>query len=65
MKNVSEKLGQNLKKIQIDKNISQENIARTIKINYDYIINIENSKHSLALTTITEVAEALLKFSVN
>jgi len=64
MKNMSEKLGRNLKRIRSDKNMSQGDIARALGVDRGYISNIENGKRNPTLATITKLAEAL-KVSVN
>lgn len=64
MKNMSEKLGRNLKRIRSAKNMSQGDIARALGIDRGYISNIENGKRNPTLATITKLAEAL-NVSVN
>ena len=59
MKNASEKLGLNIKKIRTDKNMSQGDIARALGVDRGYISNIENGKRNPTLATITKLAEAL------
>lgn len=59
MKNISEKLGRNLKRIRTEKNMSQGDIARALGVDRGYISNIENGKRNPTLATITKLAEAL------
>ena len=59
MKNMSEKLGRNLKRIRTDKNMSQGDIARALGVDHGYMSNIENGKRNPTLATITKLAEAL------
>lgn len=59
MKSESEKLGQNLKRIRIEKGISQNKIARTLGIDRAFISNIENGKTNPTLSTIAKIAKAI------
>jgi len=57
--NESEKLGRNLKRIRTGKNISQGDIARTLKVHKGYISNIESGKVNPTLVTIAKLAKAI------
>ena len=59
MSKISTKLGQNLKKIRIQKKMSQGDIARTLDVDRGYISNIENGKKNPTLATIDKLAKAL------
>ncbi len=59
MRDESIKLGQNLKKIRIKKDMSQGDIARALEVSRGYISNIENGKLNPTLSTITKIAKAL------
>jgi len=59
MKNESEKLGKNLKRIRTEKAISQGDIARSFGVSRGFISNIENGKTNPTLTTITKLAKAV------
>ena len=59
MKNESEKLGKNLKRIRIEKAISQGDIARSFGVSRGFISNIENGKTNPTLSTITKLAKAI------
>jgi len=59
MNRISTKLGQNLKKIRIQKKMSQGDIARTLGVDRGYISNIENGKKNPTLATIDKLAKAL------
>lgn len=59
MKSESEKLGQNLKRIRIEKGISQNKIARILGIDRAFISNIENGKTNPTLATIAKIAKAI------
>jgi len=59
MKEDSKKLGENLKKIRIQKNITQIEIARILGVDRSFVSNIENGKNNPTLSTITSLAKAL------
>lgn len=59
MNKISTKLGQNLKKIRTQKEMSQGDIARNLCVDRGYISNIENGKKNPTLTTIDKLAKAL------
>jgi transcriptional regulator with XRE-family HTH domain len=59
MQNESTKLGLNLKRIRTKKDISQEDIARTLEVSRGFISTIENGKTNPTLSTITKLAKAL------
>lgn len=53
------KFGENLKRIRIEKGLSQANLARELKVDKSYISNIENGKQNLTLATIFKLAKIL------
>ena len=55
----SKKLGQNMKRIRIAKNISQGDIARSLKVSRGFVSNIENGKTNPTLATIARLAKAV------
>ena len=59
MKNESEKLGSNLKRIRTEKGISQGDIGRELKVSRGFISTIENGKTNPTLSTIIKLAKAL------
>lgn len=59
MKEESKKLGDNLKKIRVSKNITQTELAETLGIDKSFLSNIENGKTNPTLSTITSLAKAL------
>lgn len=59
MKNESEKLGSNLKRIRKEKGISQGDIGRELKVSRGFISTIENGKTNPTLSTISKLAKAL------
>lgn len=55
----SKKLGNNLKKIRIQKNIKQIKIAEALGVDRSFISNIENGKTNPTLSTIANIAKVL------
>lgn len=59
MKSESRRLGENLKRIRTEKDISQGDIARKLVVDRGFISTIENGKTNPTLATITKLAEAV------
>ena len=59
MKEDSKKLGENLKKIRISKDIKQVEIAKILGVDRSFVSNIENGNTNPTLSTITNLAKAL------
>ncbi|MFA6077303.1 MAG: helix-turn-helix transcriptional regulator [Candidatus Paceibacterota bacterium] len=59
MKDDAKKLGENLKKIRTEKNITQTDLAEKLGVDKSFISNIENGKNNPTLSTITNLAQAL------
>ncbi len=59
MKDEAEKLGNNLKRIRTEKNISQGDIARELGVSRGFVSNLENGKTNPTLATISRVADAI------
>lgn len=59
MKDDAKKLGENLKKLRIKKDISQIELARILGVDRSFVSNIENGKNNPTLSTITSLAKAL------
>ena len=59
MKSEAQKLGQNLKRIRMEKGISQGDIVRSLGIDRAFISNIENGKTNPTLATIAKLAKAV------
>lgn len=55
----SKKLGENLKKFRIQKNITQTEIAKTLGVDRSFVSNIENGKTNPTLSTIASLAKSL------
>jgi len=59
MRSESSKLGKNLKRIRIEKRMTQGDIVRKLKMGRGFISNIENGKANPTLSTIAKLAEAV------
>jgi transcriptional regulator with XRE-family HTH domain len=59
MKDDAKKLGENLKKLRVKKDISQIELARILGVDRSFVSNIENGKNNPTLSTITSLAKAL------
>lgn len=59
MKSEQVKLGKNLKRIRIQKGISQGDIARSLEVGRSFITNIENGKTNPTLDTIARIAKVI------
>ena len=55
----SKKFGENLRRIRINKNITQVEIANILGVDRSFVSNIENGKNNPTLSTITSLAKAL------
>jgi len=59
MNSESKLLGENLKRIRTEKDISQGDIARELGVDRGFISTIENGKTNPTLATITKLAKAV------
>ena len=59
MNNSAKKLGANMKRIRLAKQMSQGDICRKLGVVRSYISNIENGNKNPTLLTITKLAKAL------
>lgn len=57
--NNSKKLGQNMKRIRKDKQMTQGDICRKLGVDRAYISNVESGNKNPTLSTITKLAKAL------
>ena len=57
--NNSKKLGQNMKRIRLAKQMSQGDICRKLEVDRAYISNVESGNKNPTLSTITKLAKAL------
>ena len=59
MKSESAKLGRNLRRIRVEKGMTQGDIVRTLGVSRSFVSNIESGKTNPTLSTITNLAKAL------
>ena len=59
MQEISEKLGENMKKVRAKKKLSQGALARLLEVDKGYISNIESGNKNPTLATIQRLANAL------
>lgn len=59
MNSEAKRLGENLKRIRLEKDISQAEIARSLDVSRGFISSIESGKRNPTLTTITRLANAV------
>ena len=59
MKSVTKQFGANLKKVRIEKNMTQGDIVRATGIDRSYVSALESGKQNPTLTTIEKIAKAL------
>jgi len=53
------KLGENLRKLRLKKNLSQGDLATALEVDRAYISNIENGRMNPTLSTLEKIAGAL------
>ena len=53
------KLGENLRKVRLKKNLSQGDLATALEVDRAYISNIENGRMNPTLSTLEKIAGAL------
>ena len=58
-KTSAQKFGENMKKIRLEKGMSQGDIRRELGLDRAYISNVENGKQNLTLSTMEKVAKVL------
>lgn len=58
-KTTAQKFGDNMKKIRLEKGMSQGDICRELGLDRAYISNVENGKQNLTISTMEKVAQAL------
>lgn len=54
-----ERIGEKLRTIRLSKNLTQEYIANAVDINTSHIINIENNRVKVSLSTLVQICNAL------
>lgn len=58
-KSITQKFGENMKKIRLEKDMSQGDICRMLGLDRAYISNVENGKQNLTISTMEKVAKVL------
>lgn len=56
---ISQKLGKNIKKIRIQKRMSQGDICRALDMDRGYMSAIENGKKNITIAQLERLAQAL------
>ena len=59
MNDESKKLGANLKRIRMEKGMSQADLCRELEVDKGYMSNIESGNQNPTLSTLTRLAKAL------
>jgi len=59
MNEISKKLGENLRRIRKEKEMTQERICEILDLDRGYISSIENGKRNPTLSTLKKLADAL------
>jgi len=57
--NSAKKLGENIKRIRLAKDMTQGDLCRKLEVDRAYMSNVENGKKNPTLSTITNIAKAL------
>lgn len=55
----AKKLGENIKRIRADKNMTQGDLCRVLELDRAYMSNVENGNKNPTLATIEKIAGAL------
>lgn len=55
----AKKFGDNMKRIRLEKDMSQGDICRALNLDRAYISNVENGKQNLTLSTMEKIAKVL------
>jgi len=58
-KGISKKLGENIKRIRIEKGMTQGDIFRALKLDRGYVSSLESGKRNPTLAMIEKIASAL------
>lgn len=59
MEDVSKKLGLNIKRLRLDRKITQSDLASFLRVDKSFVSNIENGKTNPTLATIANIAKTL------
>jgi len=58
-KSTAQKFGDNMRKIRLEKGMSQGDICRSLDLDRAYISNVENGKQNLTISTMEKIAKVL------
>lgn len=58
-KSTAQKFGENMKKIRLEKGLSQGDICRALDLDRSYISNVENGKQNLTISTMEKISRVL------
>lgn len=53
---IQNKIGRNIKKLRLDNDLSQEELAAEVKISRDHLSNIENGKYPINIKTLYKLS---------
>ena len=56
LKTIQNAIGKKIRKLRIDKNLSQEEVSFAVKISRGHLSNIENGKYPINLKTLYKLA---------
>ena len=59
MNNPAKKLGENIRRIRLAKDMTQGDLCRKLEVDRAYMSNIESGKKNPTLSTIKHIADAL------
>ena len=59
MKSASKRFGDNIKRVRLEKGMTQGDIVRATGVDRGYISSLENGKQNPTLATIEKIAQAL------
>jgi len=59
MNNASNRLGKNIRRIRLEKEMTQGDLCRELELDRSYMSNLENGKKNPTLATIERLAGAL------
>ena len=58
-KTTAQKFGENMKKIRLEKGMSQGDVCQELGLDRAYVSNVENGKQNLTISTTEKVAKGL------
>jgi transcriptional regulator with XRE-family HTH domain len=60
MKDLSVRIGENIRQLRTKKGLSQDNLASILGVDKSYISRIENGQKNLTLNSLMKIANALV-----